>query len=106
MTASYTKCVQNLDMRHAIQESVQRLEGWHSHPDQLADLTDVLSQPILVDATLNLTLSEGSHETVLKPLVGAIISVYTCQFKRFQEGDLADPSPEDIVKAQTACLLP
>ena len=64
---------------------------------------DVLGQPIPVDPTLNLTLSEGSHETVLKPLVGAIISVFKRQFKRFLEGDLANPNPEDIVKAQHAC---
>ena len=104
MTAFYTKSVQNLEMRPAIQESVQRLEGWHSHPEQLADLTeDVLGRPIPVDPTLNLTLSEGSHETVLKPLVGAIISVFKRQFKRFLEGDLVDPTPEDIEKAQHAC---
>ena len=64
---------------------------------------DVLGQPIPVDPTLNLTLSEGSHETVLKPLVGAIISVFKRQFKRFLEGDLVDPTPEDIEKAQHAC---
>ena len=86
-----------LDMRHAIQKSVRRLEGWHSYPEQLDDLTeDVLGQAIPVNPALNLTVLESAHETVLKPLVGAIISVYMRH----------DPSPEDIVKAQTACLLP
>ena len=104
MNAFYRRDVNNLGMRDVIKEAVERLEAWHAQPHQMIPLRqDVLGNNISEDATLNLSLAEDTPETILKPLLGATIDVFQRQFYQFLEGRLADPSPEDITKAENAC---
>ena len=100
MTAFYRRSVNNLEMRHAIKDSVQRLQLWNAEPNKMLPLQqDVLGNYLREDTTLDLTLPPLSAEIILKPLLQATINVFKRQFKPFLDGDLADPTDEDIAKA-------
>ena len=95
MTAFYRRSVNNLEIRHAL--------AWWTWQDASSSPRCLGQQPA-TGRHFGPDIPPLSGEAILKLLLEATIKVFRSQFQPLLDGDLADPTDEDIAQAEHACF--